>query len=416
MRTPVDQRAGDPTVDDVTESVLEGRTLTAEEAAQLVRPGNRVFVGTACGTPRALVAALENLADPPADVTLVHTLTDRVGRLDADGKAHTAYRHRVYYVGSDVRDLLPTGLIEYVPVSLADVPAMFTDGHQPLDVALVQVAPPDDDGMCSLGVSVDITRAAVMAATTVIAEINPAMPHTRGDSMIPAERIDHAVLVDTPVTEYLHEEAGGVGEQIARYVARLVDDRSTLQIGLGRVPNQMLQHLKNRHDLSVHSEVITEPIADLVEQGRDHRPRGRQLGDGHPAALRHARVGRPLLHALDRARLRPGRDRPARPHGLGHPGVLDRPVRDRCAPSCSTGSSTAGCRPVRTSTAPPCARPTGRRSSASPPARREVSRRSSSTWGPTSRSRWPGPWCAGWSPSTAPPTCSASPSANARWP
>ena len=258
---------GDPTVEDVTESVLGGRTLTADEAARLIRPGMRVFVGTACATPRELVAALEDLPDPPADVTLVHALTDRVGRTDSDGKAHTAYRHRVYYVGSDVRDLLPTGLIEYVPVSLADVPAMFTDGHQPLDVALVQVAPPDADGMCSLGVSVDITRTAVLAATTVIAEINPAMPHTRGDSLIPAERIDHAVLVDTPVTEYLHEPVEGVGEQIARYVARLVGDRSTLQIGLGRVPNQMLQHLRNRHDLSVHSEVITEPIADLVEQG-----------------------------------------------------------------------------------------------------------------------------------------------------
>ena len=246
---------------------LGERTLTADQAARLVRPGNRVFVGSACATPRQLVAALEALPDPPADVTLVHGLTDRVGRNDAEGKAHTAYRHRVFYVGSDVRDLLPTGLVEYVPISLSDVPAMFTDGHLPLDVALVQVAPPDDDGMCSLGVSVDITRAAVLAATTVIAEVNPAMPRTRGDSLIPADRIDHAVWVDTPVTEYLHEPAEGVGEQIARYVARLVDDRSTLQIGLGRVPNQMLQHLRNRRDLSVHSEVITEPVADLVEKG-----------------------------------------------------------------------------------------------------------------------------------------------------
>ena len=247
--------------------MLGERTITADEAARLIRPGSRVFVGTACGTPRQLVAALEDLPDPPADVTLVHTLTDRVGRIDAEGNHHTAYRHRVYYVGSDVRDLMQTGLIDYVPVSLSDVPGMFTDGHQPLDVALVQVAPPDDAGMCSLGVSVDITRAAVLAATTVIAEINPAMPRSRGDSLIPAERIDHAVLVDTPVTEYLHEPVEGVGEQIARYVARLVDDKSTLQIGLGRVPNQMLLHLRNRRDLSVHSEVITEPVAELVDKG-----------------------------------------------------------------------------------------------------------------------------------------------------
>ena len=246
---------------------LGERTLSADQAARLVRPGDRVFVGTACATPRALVRALEELPEPPAGVTLVHSLTDRVGLLHDDGPATTAYRHRVFYVGSDVRDLMPTGLIEYVPMSLADVPAMFTDGHLPLDVALVQVAPPDADGMCSLGVSVDITRAAVLAATTVIAEVNPAMPRTRGDSLIPADRITHAVLVDTPVTEYLHEVVEGVAEQIARYVARLIDDRSTLQIGLGRVPNQMLQHLRNRRDLSVHSEVLTEPIVDLVEQG-----------------------------------------------------------------------------------------------------------------------------------------------------
>jgi acyl-CoA hydrolase len=213
------------------------------------------------------VAALEGLADPPADVTLVHGLTDRVGRVDPDGLAHTAYRHRVFYVGSDVRDLLPSGMVEYVPVSLAEVPTMFTDGHLPLDVALVQVAPPDDDGMCSLGVSVDVTRAAVLAARTVIAEVNPAMPRTRGDSLIPVERIDHAVPVDSPVTEYLHESAAGVADQIARYIARLIGDRSTLQVGLGRVPNEMLRHLGNRHDLSVHSDVLTEPVADLVEQG-----------------------------------------------------------------------------------------------------------------------------------------------------
>ena len=247
--------------------MLEERTRTPEEAAELIRPGDRVFVGTACATPRTILAALESMADPPAGVTLVHALTDRVGRTDPHGLARTAYRHRVFYVGSDVRDLLPTGLVDYVPVSLADVPSMFVDGHLPLDVSLVQVTPPDDDGMCSLGVSVDVTRAAVLAATVVIAEINPAMPRTRGDTLIPLELIDHAVPVDVPVTEYVHEPAHGVAEQIARYVARLVDDRSTLQVGLGRVPNEMLRHLRNRRDLSVHTDVVTEPVADLVEAG-----------------------------------------------------------------------------------------------------------------------------------------------------
>jgi acyl-CoA hydrolase len=173
----------------------------------------------------------------------------------------------VFYVGSDVRDLLPSGLVDYVPVSLADVPAMFRRGLLPLDVALVQVAPPDQDGMCSLGVSVDITLAAVETARTVIAEVNPNQPRVHGGGRIPAERIAAFVPVDTPVVEYVHEPAPGVAEQIARYVARLVDNGSALQIGLGRVPNQMLRFLRNRRDLSIHSDVITEPVVDLVQAG-----------------------------------------------------------------------------------------------------------------------------------------------------
>jgi acyl-CoA hydrolase/RimJ/RimL family protein N-acetyltransferase len=223
-----------------------------------------VFVGSACATPRTLLRALEELPVPTPGVTLVHALTDRVGIGDPP---RTAYRHRVFYAGRDVRDLAASGLVDYVPVSLADVPQMFTDGHLPLDVAMVQVAPRDPDGTYSLGISVDITKSAVLAATTVVAEVNPAMPRTRGDSRIPAERIDYTVEVDTPVVEYVHEPASGVAEQIARYVARLVDDRATLQVGLGRVPNEMLRHLHHRRDLSVHSDVITEVVADLVDAG-----------------------------------------------------------------------------------------------------------------------------------------------------
>ena len=237
------------------------RLTSAAEAVSVVRPGDHVFVGSACATPRTLVDALEQTASPPPGTVLVHFLTDRVGLGDPPA---TQYRHRVYYVGRDTLALAPSGEIEYVPISLPDVPALFDSGRAPLDVALVQVAPPDEDGTCSLGISVDITRAAALAARTVIAEVNPAMPRTRGESRIPAERIDHFVPVDTPIVEYLHEQADDVAEQIARYVARLISNRSTLQVGLGRVPNQMLSHLTNRRELAIHSDVITDPVADLV--------------------------------------------------------------------------------------------------------------------------------------------------------
>jgi acyl-CoA hydrolase/GNAT superfamily N-acetyltransferase len=196
---------------------------------------------------------------------LVQFLTDRFG---ADEARKTNYQHRVFYVGRDVRALQgPMRQVEYLPMSVAEAPRLFQNGQLPLDVAMVQIAPPDADGTCSLGISVDVTKAAAMAANTVIAEVNPVMPRTAGDSRIPVDRIASFVPVETPVIEYLHPPVGEVAEQIARYAARLIDHGSTLQIGLGRVPNEMLAHLANRRELAIHSDVITEPLVDLVDAG-----------------------------------------------------------------------------------------------------------------------------------------------------
>jgi acyl-CoA hydrolase/RimJ/RimL family protein N-acetyltransferase len=240
------------------------REASAEDAIGEIRPGDHVFVGSACATPRALLEALESRPKPLDGVVLVHSLTDRVG---IGEPPTTNYRHRVFYVGSDVHALLATGLVEYVPISLSEVPGLVRAGRIRIDVALVQVAPPDDDGTCSLGISVDVTQAAALSARTVLAEVNEHMPRTRGDSRIPAERVDCFVPVSTPLVEYEHAPAEGVAEQIARYVARLVADGATLQIGLGRVPNRMLPHLSNRRALSIHSDVITEPVVDLISSG-----------------------------------------------------------------------------------------------------------------------------------------------------
>jgi acyl-CoA hydrolase/GNAT superfamily N-acetyltransferase len=239
------------------------RQVSAAEAVSAIRPGDKVFIGSACATPRSLVEALEQLKRP--GVTLVHFLTSRV--FDSD-PPQTSYPHRTFYIGSDELRLREAGRnVEYLPLSLPDVPRLFENGQIPLDVAMVQVAPPDPDGTCSLGISVDVSKAAALTARTVIAEVNPAMPRTAGDSRIPVDRIASFVSVDTPVVEYLHASAEEAAEQIARYVARLIDDRSTLQVGLGRVPNQMLGRLTNRRELAIHSDVITEPIVDLVAAG-----------------------------------------------------------------------------------------------------------------------------------------------------
>jgi RimJ/RimL family protein N-acetyltransferase len=147
------------------------------------------------------------------------------------------------------------------------LPGLIEKGRLPFDVALIQVSMPDDHGFVSLGVSVDITRAATLQAKIVIAEINPNMPCTLGDTFIPMDRIDHLVWVDTPITEYLHKPADDVVEQIARYTARIIEDNATLQIGLGQIPNEMLKYLDSRNNLGIHSDVITEPVVDLIEKG-----------------------------------------------------------------------------------------------------------------------------------------------------
>ncbi|MBI5499111.1 MAG: GNAT family N-acetyltransferase [Deltaproteobacteria bacterium] len=251
---------------DRARETFESRLTSAEAALAAVRPGDHVFVGTACATPRTLVRALENLDRPLDDVQLVHFLTTGAVESGPDGP-QTRFGHTVFFVGSDSRELVRQGRADYVPVSLARVPSLIESGRIKIDVALIQVSPPDEHGFVSLGVSVDVVHAAVRRARTVIAEVNPRMPRTLGDSFVAVERIASFVPVDHPVIEYVHEPADAVAERIARYVARIIDDGSTLQIGLGRIPNEMLKYLTHRRDLGIHSDVITDPLVDLVERG-----------------------------------------------------------------------------------------------------------------------------------------------------
>ncbi len=242
------------------------RVVPVEQAVGAVRSGDHVYLGTACATPRALVRALERRDEPAADIRYVHFLTDGAVPEYAQGP-YSRYRHRTFFVGSDMRALAGTGKLDYIPAPASQIHRLMLTGRVPVDVAMIQVAPPDAEGRCNLGVSVDLARVAIERARTVLAEIVPEMPRTRGSSWVPVEWIDHLVEIDTPVIEYLHEPADEVGKQIARYVARIIDDGSTLQIGLGRIPNEMLKHLTNRRDLGIHSDVITEPLVDLVESG-----------------------------------------------------------------------------------------------------------------------------------------------------
>ncbi|MGH6917024.1 MAG: GNAT family N-acetyltransferase [Geminicoccaceae bacterium] len=242
------------------------KLVSAEQAVAGIRPGEQLFVGTACATPRTLMAALERRQPPPPDVACYHFLTN--GAIPTDGDTvKTNYQHYSFFVGSDNRRAVAQGKADYIPISIAQVTALLQNRRIALDTALIQVSRPDRYGYVSLGVSVDIVHAAVGNAKTILAEINPNMPRTMGETFLHVDGIDRFVWVDVPVIEYLHEPADEVGGQIARYIAGIIGDGATLQVGMGRIPNEAMRHLENRRDLGIHSDVITDSIVPLVEQG-----------------------------------------------------------------------------------------------------------------------------------------------------
>lgn len=244
------------------------KVTTADVAVTHIRPGDHVFVGTACATPRTLVAALEALPLPPADVELVHFLTDHAIPHDAEGRATTRYSHRCFFVGKDARAAMQQRLAEYVPIAMARLPAMLASDQIPVDASLIQVSLPDEFGYVSLGVSVDMIPAAVGSSRLVIAEVNPAMPRTMGESMLHVDQIDWLVPVDTPVIEYGHRAVqADVVEKIARYVSALIEDGSTLQVGPGRIASEVPKYLLDHQDLGIHSDMITDAIIPLLEKG-----------------------------------------------------------------------------------------------------------------------------------------------------
>ncbi|MGA7404300.1 MAG: acetyl-CoA hydrolase/transferase C-terminal domain-containing protein, partial [Pseudolabrys sp.] len=242
------------------------KLVSAERAVSPIRSGSRIYIGTGCAAPRSLIAALETREPRPADLEFVNFLTTSA-LPQVGGASRSHYRHRAFFVGSEMRGLAASGQLDYVPISLEEVPRLLTSGRLPIDVALLQVSAPDARGFVSLGVSVDLAPAILSVARTAIAEVNPAMPRTHGESFVHLDRFDALVKVDGPVAEYVHPKIGDIAERVARYIASIIDDGSTLQIGLGRVPNEALRYLKDRRDLGIHSDVITDGVVDLVEAG-----------------------------------------------------------------------------------------------------------------------------------------------------
>ena len=243
------------------------RIVSAQEAVASVADGHAVFVHGAAATPSVLLAALAERARDLTGVTTVGLhLEGPCPHLDPSLAGHI--RHRALFIGPNARDAVNEGRADYVPIFLSDIPHLFSRGILPLDIALINVSPPDAHGFCSLSTSVDATLAAVQSARTVIAQLNPAMPRTLGDSFVHVDQIDLRGRGATSRRTSIRCAAiGEVERQIGAHVADLVPDGATLQLGIGAIPAAVGEALRDKRDLGIHTELFTDTVVDLVEAG-----------------------------------------------------------------------------------------------------------------------------------------------------
>jgi acyl-CoA hydrolase/GNAT superfamily N-acetyltransferase len=242
------------------------KVSSAADAVRAIRPGRRILIGSGAAEPLSLVAALVEHGDHLSDNELVHLLT--LGPAPYVRPEFAArFRHLAFFIGPNVRTAVHEGRADFMPVFLSELPRLIHTRRVPIDVALIQVSPPDSRGYVSLGVSVDIVRAAVASASLVIAEVNPRMPRTHGDSFLHVNDIALLVPVDAPVLELPVEPSTPVSLAIAQHVAGLVPNGATLQTGIGPIPSAVLGALTNHHDLGIHTEMLSDAVIDLVERG-----------------------------------------------------------------------------------------------------------------------------------------------------
>ncbi len=235
----------------------------------MIRRGDHVFVGSGAAIPQVLIEEMARRADELVDTEIVHLLTLGAAPY-VEGRFRHRVRHNAFFVGPNVREAVAEGRADYTPIFLSEIPALFRRGRYPLDVALVQVATPDAHGFCSFGVSVDVVKAAAESAGLVIAQVNPRMPRTMGDSSIHVERIDAFVEHEAPIPEFRYEEPDEVARQIAEYVVSLIEDGATLQLGIGAIPTAVLDCLAGpgtRKDLGIHTEMLSDGVIRAIEVG-----------------------------------------------------------------------------------------------------------------------------------------------------
>jgi 4-hydroxybutyrate CoA-transferase len=248
------------------EAEYSRKVQSADEALRLVESGMRVYIQPGCAEPEALVEALMRRAPAVRNVEIVHMMTMGVAPYVAPEMAGH-FRHNAVFIGANVRQAINEGRADYTPIYLSEIEELFESGAMPIDVALVEVSPPDSHGYCSFGVGVDTTLTAARCARHVIAQVNNFMPRTYGDSFIHVSDIDVAVESSRPLCELNKPVITDMHVAIARNVAGLIEDGSVLQTGIGGIPDAVLPFLTDRKDLGIHSELVSDGAIPLIEAG-----------------------------------------------------------------------------------------------------------------------------------------------------
>ncbi len=239
---------------------------SALEAVSKIKSGQHIFIHTAAAAPKPLVEALVQRAGELSDITIYQLHTEGPAPYTEEQYQDT-FTVNALFIGANCRKAVNEGRVNFIPCFLSEVPIMFRSGILPLDVALIQVSPPDAKGFCSLGVSVDATRAAIEKSDLVIAQVNPRMPRTHGDGFIHISDIDEYVVMETELPEHAPAQLTEVEKKIGQHIAGIIEDGATLQMGIGSIPDAVLSCLGNHKNLGVHTEMFSDGVIPLVESG-----------------------------------------------------------------------------------------------------------------------------------------------------
>ncbi len=245
---------------------FRSKRLSADEAVKVIESGATVYIHCGCAVPEQLVKAMVRRAPELRDVKVLHLLT--AGNADyVRPEMADKFRHMAFFAGANVRAAINEGRADFLPIFLGEIEDLFSSGAIPIDVALIHVSPPDEHGFCSFGVGVDTTKTAAHHARIVVAQVNPRMPRTLGDSFIHLNKIHHIVEVNDEILEHPLGEVSDVAFKIGKNIADLIEDGSTLQLGIGEIPDAVLNYLGEKKHLGIHTEMVSDGVIDLIERG-----------------------------------------------------------------------------------------------------------------------------------------------------